>query len=109
MKATHIFLMILLTAQAGFAKLSCTTDDRKLEVDTAHKRVVLTVDGKPHRFRIISPANHGFQLFGRTSEAYEVEGGLMVGIKDTKDSTRKDLSVFRRGEAIASFSDCELK
>ncbi len=109
MKALGMILLIFMTAQTSFAKFSCTADGDKLVVDPRHKRLTLTKDGKPYRLKILNPANNGFQLFGKNKEAYEVEGGYVVGIKDTKDSTRKDLSVFKSGEVVATFSDCTEK
>jgi len=109
MKSLSLILMILFVAPAGYAKLSCTSADQKFVVDPARKRVILTKDGKPHRLKILNPANHGFEMFGKTSEAYEVEGGYVVGIKDTKDAKHKDLSIFKRGEVVASFNDCTEK
>lgn len=107
MKALSTVVIILLAAQVSFAKYSCKTDEEKLVVDPSNKRVVLTKDGVPHRLKILNPANHGFQLFGNNKQAFEVEGGYIVGIKDAKNSNRKDLSVFKRGEVVASFSDCK--
>jgi hypothetical protein len=109
MKAQAALLMILLTAQAGFAKYSCTADGEKLVVDPSNKSITLTKDGKPHHLRILNPANHGFEMFGRTKQAFEIEGGYVVGIKDEKNSNRKELSVFKRGEVIANFNDCTEK
>lgn len=102
-------MTILLVAQAGFAKISCTTEDERLVVDPQRKRVTLTKlkDGKPHRLKILNPANHGFQMFGNNSQAFELEGGYVVGIKDTKNPKRKDISVFASGEIRSSFNDCK--
>lgn len=107
MKRLLFLSAFLLIAQTSAAKLSCLSDEQKLVVDPQHKQLELTKAGVPHRLKILNPANHGFEIFGKTSSAYEVEGGLVVGIKDSKDAKRKDLSVFRRGEVIASFKDCQ--
>jgi hypothetical protein len=109
MKAVGILLTILMTGSLALAKYSCQNDDQKLVVDPSHKRLTLTKDGKPHRLKILNPANHGFQMFGNTAKAFEVEGGYVVGIKDTKNSSKKDLSIFKRGEVVATFNDCTEK
>ncbi len=109
MKSLSLTLMILLMAQIGFAKYSCNSDGKQLVLDPSSKSFTFTKDGTPHRFKILNPANHGFEMFGHTTKAFEVEGGLVVGVKDTKNSKLKDLSIFDKGEAIAKFSDCTEK
>lgn len=100
------FQLVMAPAQA---KVRCESEDQKLVVDPQHKKVVLTKAGKPHNLKILNPANHGFQMFGNNSQAYEMEGGYIVGIKDTKEKNIKSLSIFKRGEVVASFDDCREK
>lgn len=98
--------VLTLTANAKF---NCKSDDQQLVVDPSRKKIVLTKAGVPHKLKILNPANHGFQMFGNNSQAYEIEGGYVVGIKDTKVEKIKTLSIFKRGEVVASFEGCTEK
>lgn len=111
MKQLQYCLLIILIAISNLsqAKVSCVEADQKLVVDPAKKKLVITKNGTPHRFKILNPANNGFQIFGSNTSAFETEGGYVVGIKDTKKDNRKDISVFKGGEVVAHFEACTEK
>jgi hypothetical protein len=107
-KSLLLFIVVILGILnlSHAAKVSCTSADKKIVVDPDRKKVVITKAGRPTSLKILHPANHGFQLFGQNTRAFETEGGFIVGIKDTKNESKKDLSVFKEGEVVAHFEAC---
>jgi hypothetical protein len=109
MRLGIIAIGLILGTQGAMAhvKLSCSADGQELILDSRNKQLTLTKDGARHELKILGPATHGFEMFGKTSAAFDVDDGYMIGIKDTKERKLKNLSVFKNGEQKASFIDCK--
>lgn len=102
------FFGIVLISIGSFAqaRVTCENQEQKVMLDPARKKAVITKMGTSHKLKIIAPTNSGFQMFGSQASAFEAEGGIIFGIKDSKIPRKKSVSVFRGGEVIAYFDGC---
>lgn len=104
MRLILITLTGLLLSNLCLAKIRCSNEDEAITIDPHHKKVSILKDGHTTDLKIISKNHHAYKLFGDST--YEVQGGFILGIKNT--SASKNLTVFKDGAPVSSISGCTL-
>lgn len=107
MKSLIYALSVLLIGSSAFAAIRCAEGNEKIVVDPHRKEVEIIKDGQVKKVAIISRNSHGYGMFGE--KTYELQGGYILGFEQRiTGSPKKDLTVFKNGEPVASYHDCSL-
>jgi hypothetical protein len=106
MKKMGAFAMAFFISAAAWAELRCKDNESQIVVHPEKKKVEVVRDGQTHQLDIVGKNHHAYRMFGENT--YEVEGGIILGVKSNKVDRKKDLTVFRNGSPVSTFKNCSL-
>lgn len=106
MKRLFLTALAFLISATAWADLRCKDGEAQIVVRPQKKKVEVYRDGHLTQLDIVGKNHHAYRMFGENT--FEVEGGIILGVKSNKMDRKKDLTVFRNGSPVSTFKNCSL-